>query len=230
MPMDLRLLDEPRHPPRLVVVPAGSIEQHCSMPLGTDCLIAERLAWRACEAAEARAGFTCVIAPPLCYGFSPEWRRLPGTITLPLSVFAEVVKSITISLWDWGVERVVYLNAHGGNSPALRAALAEAALMREGRIAALIDYWRVAGLNLGHASELEANIARALGVKAREGRSHCGEAAVSGGGVYIYAYRGRELRALGTPESRVDVNEIVNKVADAIIKVLNADISKYWIG
>jgi creatinine amidohydrolase len=202
------------------------------MPLGLDCLIAERLAWKACAVAESKQGFTCVIAPPLCYGFSPEWIGSPGTVSLPLEVFAGLIKAITVNLWRWGVERVIFLNAHGGNSLALRAALAEASALepRQGKLVALIDYWRVAGLELGHASRLEASIAEGLGVKVESNESECNEAKIAGGGVYVYTTVRHGMESLAQASTEVDLGEVVEKVAGAIIKIVRADASKHWIG
>lgn len=231
MPVDLRKLVPGAGAPTVVAVPLGSIEQHCRMPLGLDCLIAEKLAWRACELAESKAGFTCVIAPPLCYGFSPEWKGMPGTVSLSLKAFEDVIKSITLSLWEWGVERVVYINGHGGNSPALRAILAETTLLaKAGRLVALIDYWRVAGLDIGHASRVEAEIARSLGIEVNEGDAGCQQAALAGGGVHIYTPSGQGLEALDAKLDKVDVSQLINRMADAIIEVVNADASRHWIG
>lgn len=232
MPVDLREVSASHTAPGVVVVPIGSIEQHCGLPLGLDCLIAERLAWKACTIAESRQGFTCVIAPPLCYGFSPEWMGSPGTVSLPLEVFTGLIKAITVNLWRWGVERVIFLNAHGGNSSALRAALAEASALEagQGRLAALIDYWKVAGLKLGHASRLEASIAEGLGVEVGSSGNECNEAKMAGGGVYIYTTIRRGMESLAQASTEVDIGEVVEKVARAIIKIVRADYSKHWIG
>ncbi len=231
MPTDLRVLPSLHAPPKIVVVPVGSIEQHCNMPVGTDCLIAEKLAWKACERAESRAGFTCVIAPPLCYGFRPDWKALPGTISLPLDVFTGMVRAIVADLWSWGVERIVFLNAHGGNSPALRAVLAEASsLARDKKLVALIDYWKTAGLDLGHGSKLEANIARGLGIHVEYSGKECDEAEVAGEGLYVYTSSRTGLKSLKGSAGKIEVSEVIEKVADAIIKVFRADISKHWIG
>lgn len=231
MPADLRVLPSSRSPPKIVVVPVGSIEQHCNMPIGTDCLIAEKLAWKACELAESRAGFTCVIAPPLCYGFSPEWRTLLGTISLPLDVFAGIVKAIVADLWSWGVERIVFLNAHGGNSPALRAVLAEASLLaQDEKLVALIDYWKVASLDLGHGSKLEASIAKGLGIHIEYDGKDCDKAEIAGEGLYVYTSSRSGLESLKGSVEKIEISEVIEKVADAIIKVFRADISKHWIG
>ncbi len=149
----------------LFVVPVGSLEQHCEAPVGADSLIAEAVARRACLRVEAR-GIPCVVLPVIAYGYSPEWRGTPGTISLSVQAFTGVVKSLVESLAEWGVSRIAFVNGHGGNSGLLEAGAREAA-RRAGVAVAVIDYWRVAGLRLGHCDGVEEALLRELvGVEA----------------------------------------------------------------
>jgi len=145
----------------LVVLPTGSLEQHCNAPLGLDAMLAEALAWRACERLE-EAGVQCVIAPPLAYGFSPEWTSAPGTVSIPAPVYVGLVKSILVGLARSGARRAAIVNGHAGNSGLLEAAAREAVLESPSLTVAVVDYWRPAGARLGHCTGLEERLAREL--------------------------------------------------------------------
>ncbi|MCX8195574.1 MAG: creatininase family protein [Acidilobaceae archaeon] len=145
----------------IAVLPLGSLEQHCEGPLGFDSLVAERLAWRACEELE-RKGRLCVILPTLHYGFSPEWSEVKGTVSIGLHAYVQLISSILESLIRAGFRRIALLNAHGGNAGLLEAAARE--LSREGVAIAVINYWQAAGLSLDHAGPAEESVARALGL------------------------------------------------------------------
>ena len=99
----------------VAIVPLGSTEQHGPhLPLATDHLIAEALA----TAAADRTGF--LRTPTVDVGVSPHHRQFHGTIWVDPSAFREYVESLTRSLAYHGIDRAVYVNAHGGNVSHLR--------------------------------------------------------------------------------------------------------------
>ncbi len=99
----------------VAVVPLGSTEQHGPhLPLATDHLIAEALASEAAD----RTGFLCT--PTVDVGVSPHHRQFHGTLWVDAPVFRDYVESLTRNLAYHGIDRVVYVNAHGGNVPHLR--------------------------------------------------------------------------------------------------------------
>ena len=99
----------------VAVVPIGSTEQHGPhLPLATDHLIAEALA----SAAADRTGV--VHTPPIRVGVSPHHRQFPGTMWVDPPAFRAYVESMTRNLTYHGLDRVVYVNAHGGNVAHLR--------------------------------------------------------------------------------------------------------------
>jgi creatinine amidohydrolase len=99
----------------LALVPLGSTEQHGPhLPEGTDHLIAEAFAREAAD----RTGFLCT--PPVRIGVSPHHRQFHGTMWVEPPVFRDYVESFTRNLTYHGVDRVVYVNAHGGNVEHLR--------------------------------------------------------------------------------------------------------------
>lgn len=99
----------------LALVPLGSTEQHGPhLPLATDHLIAEGLAREAAD----RAGYLCT--PTINVGVSPHHRQFTGTMWVDAPVFRDYVESFTRNLAYHGIDRVVFVNAHGGNVEHLR--------------------------------------------------------------------------------------------------------------
>lgn len=107
--------DVPERP--LVLVPAGSVEQHGPhLPFDTDAVIAVAVA----EAVGARLGG--LVAPPLVYGNSGEHQSFPGTMSIGAEALRLVVVELVRSLSTWA-GRIVLVNAHGGNAPTLADAV-----------------------------------------------------------------------------------------------------------
>ncbi|GAB3322184.1 creatininase family protein [Haloplanus rallus] len=99
----------------LALVPLGSTEQHGPhLPLATDHLIAEALASEAAE----RTGY--LRTPTINVGVSPHHRQFNGTMWVDAPEFRDYVESFTRNLTYHGIDRVVYVNAHGGNVDHLR--------------------------------------------------------------------------------------------------------------
>jgi creatinine amidohydrolase len=99
----------------LALVPLGSTEQHGPhLPEATDHLIAEALAREAAD----RTGYLCT--PTVNVGVSPHHRQFHGTMWVDAPAFRDYVESLTRNLTYHGIDRVVYVNAHGGNVEHLR--------------------------------------------------------------------------------------------------------------
>jgi len=99
----------------LALVPVGSTEQHGPhLPESTDHRIAEALA----SAAAERTGY--LRTPTVDVGVSPHHRQFHGTMWVEAPVFRDYVESLTRNLTYHGIDRVVYVNAHGGNTQHLR--------------------------------------------------------------------------------------------------------------
>ncbi|MBX0323653.1 creatininase family protein [Halomicroarcula sp. F13] len=99
----------------LVLVPLGSTEQHGPhLPEATDHLIAESFA----RAAAEDTGYLCT--PTVNVGVSPHHRQFHGTMWADAPAFRDYVESITRNLAYHGVDRVIFVNAHGGNVEHLR--------------------------------------------------------------------------------------------------------------
>jgi len=99
----------------LAIVPLGSTEQHGPhLPEATDHLIAEAFAREAAD----RTGYLCT--PTINIGVSPHHKQFPGTMWADAPAFREYIESVSRNLTYHGIDRIVYVNAHGGNVEHLR--------------------------------------------------------------------------------------------------------------
>ncbi|BAN90094.1 creatininase family protein [Aeropyrum camini] len=197
----------------LPVIPVGSVEQHCNLPLGTDAILAEAAARGACELLEREHGITCLLLPTLYYGFSPEWSGYPGTISLSLSTLHSILFDLLSSLKGWGFERAAVVNGHGGNTSVLEAAAREAS-RRLSMVVGVANYWAfLPGRELGHGGEAEASLLQHLAgaVPSQGGVEKCRRVRTSrwggwiaspgaGGGVGAYAQGSGPVTLSGVEE------------------------------
>jgi len=101
----------------LVLVPVGSLEQHGPhLPLDTDTVIATAVATAAAEI----LGAWC--APAITYGASGEHQAFAGTVSIGSEALEHTLIELVRSLRTWA-DRVLFVNAHGGNLTALEAAV-----------------------------------------------------------------------------------------------------------
>lgn len=106
-----------------LIIPVGSTEQHGPhLPLDTDTRIAEAVS----EAVAARLvggpDAQWLVAPAIAYGASGEHEGFPGTVSIGTPVLAKLVVEFARSACRWA-SRLVFVNGHGGNVPALREAV-----------------------------------------------------------------------------------------------------------
>jgi len=110
-------------------VPVGSTEQHGPhAPLGTDTLDAVAVAEAGAaayedeaadrDASEGRTG-EAAVAPPIPVGVAEEHRAFDGTMWVSPDTFRAYVREAAESLPHHGIDRVVFVNGHGGNVGAL---------------------------------------------------------------------------------------------------------------
>jgi creatinine amidohydrolase len=122
------------------LVPVGATEQHGPhLPTGTDTIIATAL----CERVSERTGAPVLPAIPIAcsYGHGTE---LPGTISLTPELLAAVARQYA----EWsastsGLTRLLFVNAHFGNSAALGIATDHLRLYRPDLQAGVVDWWSV---------------------------------------------------------------------------------------
>jgi creatinine amidohydrolase len=94
------------------VLPLGCTEQHSYLSLGTDSILAERVA------AEAAEPLGVPVFPVIGYGITPNFRAYPGTVSVRIETFLAIVRDVLDGLKEQGFRRVLIVNGHGGNSPA----------------------------------------------------------------------------------------------------------------
>ncbi len=149
-----------------VVLPLGSTEYHGDhLPFGTDTLVAESLA----EAVSQRVeGMLCL--PALPFGMSRHYSSFPLSITLSTETQIHVIKEVMDSLNQQGLRRLLIINGHDGNLPAIEAATREYRVDHPEMKIAVLDAWWVTAAELlpkgtfeawgglGHAGEGETSI------------------------------------------------------------------------
>lgn len=107
----------------VVLQPVGSIEQHGPhLPIDTDTTIATAVSLRA---AGRSHDHPLVVLPTVCWGLSPYWMGYPGTLSLRSATFTALVTDIAAAVRHHGFDRLVLVNAHGGNAGLLDTAAAE---------------------------------------------------------------------------------------------------------
>jgi creatinine amidohydrolase len=94
------------------VMPLGSTEQHAYLSLNTDSILAERVA------VEAAEPIGVAVFPVVAYGITPYFMAYPGTISLRVNTYMQIMHDILESLTQHGFKRIVIVNGHGGNTPA----------------------------------------------------------------------------------------------------------------
>jgi creatinine amidohydrolase len=117
------------------VLPLGSTEQHAHLSLGTDAILAERVA------VEAAEPLNVPVFPALPYGISPYFRAYPGSVSLRVETYLAVVRDILDSLAHSGFRRILLVNGHGGNAPA-QALAGEWMADHPGVRVRFHDWWR----------------------------------------------------------------------------------------
>lgn len=96
----------------LAVIPLGSTEQHAFLSLSVDSILAEQVALQAAEPLGAP------VFPVLAYGVTPYFLAFPGSVSIRVETYVQIVRDILDSLRGQGFRRFFFVNGHGGNSPA----------------------------------------------------------------------------------------------------------------
>jgi creatinine amidohydrolase len=99
------------------LLPVGAVEAHGPhLPLGTDNLLAERLARRVAEQTGA------LQLPVIAYGQVWSLRRFPGSLNISNDTLIRLIVDIGRSLHFQGFRILAVINGHLGNNPALKEA------------------------------------------------------------------------------------------------------------
>jgi creatinine amidohydrolase len=98
-----------------IVVPIGSTEQHAYLSLGTDTILAHRVA------VEAAEPLGVLVLPALPFGIAPGFVAFPGTVSLRPETLAAVLTETLDALYGHGFRGFLLVNGHGGNIPVAEA-------------------------------------------------------------------------------------------------------------
>lgn len=146
-----------------VLLPMGSLETHGpALPMG-DYLLAEAIAMRIAQAA-GRA----LVAPPIPFGGADFFRGVPGGVALSTPMLTALLREVLEALVVGGARRILLLNGHGGNIPAIEDAQ-RALRLSHGLIVPALHLWKNAGgwqqalggeaAALGHGGDPVASVA-----------------------------------------------------------------------
>lgn len=147
----------------LGLIPVGATEQHGSnLALGTDFVAAHRLAQRLAARLHPRA----VVVPPLPFGLSYHHTGFAGTITLSPESFIAVCVDVTRSLKNNGINHVLFVNGHNGNTAVLNVITTKIRYELDMRAATSFYFAQAADrvrehgktVRYGHACEIETSV------------------------------------------------------------------------
>jgi creatinine amidohydrolase/Fe(II)-dependent formamide hydrolase-like protein len=104
----------------VALLPVGATEQHGPhLPLDSDAFDADYLARRVAETCQDPRP---IVLPLIPYGVSYHHEDFSGTISINPETLSQLVYDIGMSVVRHGVTKLLIVNGHGGNSPALHFA------------------------------------------------------------------------------------------------------------
>ena len=134
---------------KVALVPVGSNEQHGpNTSFATDTVRAYEFSKLMAE----RMGNKVVVFPAINYGLSLHHMPFPGTVTLRVKTMLDLLEDVAVSIAKHGIKKILFLNAHGGNYPALDGSVIT--LKQEHNIQA---YWTPIGSEIYLNSGLEGS-------------------------------------------------------------------------
>lgn len=121
----------------LLLIPTGSTEQHGPHgPIGTDVIIPREVCRRVAVARRA------LVAPPLAYGLAAGHRGFAGLGYLNVPTYLAVIEDLILSFAESGFRRIVFVNGHYTNYPAINLACFNASTkLPDGAAAWALSYW-----------------------------------------------------------------------------------------
>jgi creatinine amidohydrolase/Fe(II)-dependent formamide hydrolase-like protein len=151
----------------VAILPVGSIEQHGPhLPLDTDSFDAEYLSRRIAEACSDPKPLVLPLVP---YGVSYEHGEFKGTVGISNDTLARLIYEIGMSCARNGINKLVIVNGHGGNIPALN--YAAQMITRDTRIFVCVDTGETSDVDIYkiadtpndiHAGEIETSTSLAV--------------------------------------------------------------------
>ncbi len=104
----------------LVVLPVGAVVQHGpNSTFASDAVRAYQFSLKIAERLYPRV----LVAPAMPFGIASHHMSFPGTISLSVDTFMNVLFEVVESLAEHGFDRFLFINAHAGNRGALEYVL-----------------------------------------------------------------------------------------------------------
>ena len=121
----------------LLLIPTGSTEQHGPHgPIGTDVIIPREVCRRVAVARDA------LVAPPVPYGLAAGHRGFAGLGYVSAPTYLALIEDLILSFVESGFRRIVFVNGHYTNYPAINLACFNASpKLPEGVAAWALSYW-----------------------------------------------------------------------------------------
>ena len=151
----------------IALLPVGAIEQHGPhLPLDTDAFDANYLAQRVAQACSEPKP---LVLPVIPYGVSYHHDEFKGTISISNDTLSRLVYEIGMNAARNGIEKLVIINGHGGNGPALNFAAQR--VNEDGHIFVCVDTGETSDVDINditetpndvHAGEIETSTALAV--------------------------------------------------------------------
>jgi creatinine amidohydrolase/Fe(II)-dependent formamide hydrolase-like protein/7-cyano-7-deazaguanine synthase in queuosine biosynthesis len=151
----------------VAMLPVGAIEQHGPhLPIDTDAFDAEYLAH---EVAKTCAKPRPIVLPLIAYGVSYHHADFSGTISISNETLAKLVYEVGMSAARNGITKLLIVNGHGGNAPALH--FAAQLINRDAHIFTCVDTGETSDADVNamaetpsdiHAGEIETSTALAV--------------------------------------------------------------------
>jgi creatinine amidohydrolase len=156
------IADLPAKADTVVVLPAGSIEQHGPhLPCAVDTIIAAGVVGHAL--ARLPDSVPAYALPPITYGKSDEHLHFPGTMTIEGETLLATVAAIGESVYRSGFRKLLIVNGHGGQPQVMEMAARELRL-RHGDFVVLPHFtWRVPHVASRFLSDREKRLAMHAG-------------------------------------------------------------------
>jgi creatinine amidohydrolase/Fe(II)-dependent formamide hydrolase-like protein len=150
----------------VALLPVGSMEQHGPhLPLDTDAFDAGYLARRVAKACTPPKP---LVLPLIPYGVSYHHEDFCGTLSIAPKTLSQIVYEIGMSAARHGITKLVIINGHGGNIPALQ--FAAQMINRDAHIFSCVETGETSEKDIGdltetpndvHAGEVETSTALA---------------------------------------------------------------------
>jgi creatinine amidohydrolase len=130
--------DQVRKEMDTVLFPMGSVEvEGPHLPMGVDSIVALEVAKR------VAAGRKLLVAPLISVTYS-EWHMgFPGTLSVRLSTLTQVLRETCEGLVEHGFRRIMFINSHVGNDPAIME-IAHELIRRSAARVGMVNLWALA--------------------------------------------------------------------------------------